>query len=746
VHGGALHDLVAHGVNASGEDVYTATFTPDADNAEVGSVQVNPSSYTDAAGNAGSASNVVGFSGDTLAPTVAVAVNPGTVLAGQTSVVTFTFSEAVTGFALGDASVSGGVLDHLFHVGVNGSGQDVYTATFTPDINDVVAGSIRVSASSYSDAAGNLGSASNTVVIAGDTVSPTVAVTADHTALVAGDTALVTFTFSEAVAGFALGDVSLAGGALDHLIHVGVNGAGRDIYTATFTPDARDSEAGSVRVRASSYTDVAGNAGAASNTVGFSGDTLAPGVSVVAAPSTLLAGQTSLVTFTFSEAVNGFTPDDITVHGGTLGGLIHVGVNGGGQDVYTAIFTPDAGDSEAGSVQVGASSYIDAAGIAGSGSSIAAIGGDTLAPTVSVAADRLTLMAGQTAHLTFTFSEQNPAFALDDVTVHGGTLDHLVHAGLNASGQDIYTAMFTPDVTDDISGASSVQVNSSVYADAAGNRNAASNVIGFTGDTRAPAAPTLALHQDTGVSGADHVTRNPLIDTIKSDAADSLQYRIDGAASFSNDAPGAFTDGVHTVSVQGVDAAGNVSAVSSLTFTLDTVAPHLAGISATPSSGFATSGSIVQLTLGFSEAVNVSGGAPTLTLNDGGKAIYDAAATALLGDSSKIVFDHVVSASDHTAALAVTGFVADGAAVSDIAGNAADLSTVSAAFDALHINEATAPAYTIGGITRPELHFNASGHIIMDAAASAFAGQYGIEYLYLGLPAGTPYPPADIHV
>ncbi|MEN3351191.1 MAG: hypothetical protein V7632_4826, partial [Bradyrhizobium sp.] len=52
----------------------------------------------------------------------------------------------------------------------------------------------------------------------------------------------------------------------------------------------------------------------------------------------------------------------------------------------------------------------------------------------------------------------------------------------------------------------------------------------------------------------------------------------------------------------------------------------------------------------------------------------------------------------------------------------------------------------IGGITRPELHFNASGHIIMDAAASAFAGQYGIEYLYLGLPAGTPYPPADIHV
>jgi hypothetical protein len=53
----------------------------------------------------------------------------------------------------------------------------------------------------------------------------------------------------------------------------------------------------------------------------------------------------------------------------------------------------------------------------------------------------------------------------------------------------------------------------------------------------------------------------------------------------------------------------------------------------------------------------------------------------------------------------------------------------------------TAPAYTIGGITRPALNFDANGNIILDPAAASFAAEYGIKALYLGLPASTPYPP-----
>ena len=51
----------------------------------------------------------------------------------------------------------------------------------------------------------------------------------------------------------------------------------------------------------------------------------------------------------------------------------------------------------------------------------------------------------------------------------------------------------------------------------------------------------------------------------------------------------------------------------------------------------------------------------------------------------------------------------------------------------------TAPAYTIGGITRQELHFDATGHIILEAVVVEFIALYGLKALFLGLPPGTPF-------
>jgi hypothetical protein len=285
--------------------------------------------------------------------------------------------------------------------------------------------------------------------------------------------------------------------------------------------------------------------------------------------------------------------------------------------------------------------------------------------------------------------------------------------------------------------------------DAAGNIGPSSASLSFTLDTIAPAAPTLLLAHDTGISSTDHITSNPALAYSALAVGDSFLYKTDGG-SFSVTAPVFGTDhsadGVHTVSVEEVDAAGNASAVTSLTFTLDTTAPHLTGIAASPGGGSVFAGSTVALTVGFNEAVNVTGGTPTLTLNDGGTAVYDVAATAVLGDASKLVFDYLVSASDPlTPSLAVTGLVAHGATVNDLAGNHADLSNVTAAF-ALMVNESTVPAYTIGSLTRPALELDATGHIILDEAASNFASTYGTKALYAGLPPSTPYPPvADTH-
>jgi VCBS repeat-containing protein len=53
----------------------------------------------------------------------------------------------------------------------------------------------------------------------------------------------------------------------------------------------------------------------------------------------------------------------------------------------------------------------------------------------------------------------------------------------------------------------------------------------------------------------------------------------------------------------------------------------------------------------------------------------------------------------------------------------------------------TIPAYTIGGLTRPELFLDPNGNIVLTPAAQAFADQYGLKALYLGCPPGTPWPP-----
>jgi uncharacterized repeat protein (TIGR03803 family) len=192
--------------------------------------------------------------------------------------------------------------------------------------------------------------------------------------------------------------------------------------------------------------------------------------------------------------------------------------------------------------------------------------------------------------------------------------------------------------------------------------------------------------------------------------------------------------------------AGNVSIDTGLI--IDTTAPNVTGITALPGSGGVFTGSTVELTLDFNEDVALTG-RPSLSLNDGATATYDPTATALLGDASKFVFDYLVSANDHTPSLAVTSFT--GATIHDLAGNAADLNNVTAAFAALSINENIAPAYTMGGLTRPALELDQTGHIVLDQAAANFAALYGVKALYMGMPASTPYPPvvdshSDFHI
>jgi hypothetical protein len=120
--------------------------------------------------------------------------------------------------------------------------------------------------------------------------------------------------------------------------------------------------------------------------------------------------------------------------------------------------------------------------------------------------------------------------------------------------------------------------------------------------------------------------------------------------------------------------------------------PTVTSVTATPQTGAFGVGQEIALTVGFSEAVTVSG-APTLLLNDGATASYDAAATAALKDPTKTVFDYTVGAGENTGELAVTGSL-NGASIVDSGGNPADLSNLPTAFNGLLI-DTTPPNLTI---------------------------------------------------
>lgn len=120
-----------------------------------------------------------------------------------------------------------------------------------------------------------------------------------------------------------------------------------------------------------------------------------------------------------------------------------------------------------------------------------------------------------------------------------------------------------------VEGANTVQVR---QTDLAGNVGDATTLT-FTLDTQGPAAPGVALTQDTGSSSSDRITKiGTLIMTgVETDAV--LEYSVDGGQTWS----GLFSavEGVNDVSVRQVDVAGNAGAATSFSFTLDTTLPTL---------------------------------------------------------------------------------------------------------------------------------------------------------------------------
>jgi len=321
--------------------------------------------YTDVAGNAGNSFFMPDgqqYVRDTVAPTATITMADTALKVGETSLVTFTFSEAVTGFNNADINLSeaNGTLSILS----SANGGVTWTGTFTPTANITdTTNRIKLNNTLYTDLAGNTGTGETTTAnYTVDTARPTVVITMADTALSAGETSLVTFTFSEAVTGFDNTDITVQNGTLSAVS----SADGGVTWTGIFTPTANVTDVTNlISVNVAGVADLAGNAGTGTtSSPNYTIDTVRPTAAITMSDTTLVSGETSLVTITFSEAVTAFDNSDLTVQNGTLSAIS----SADGGVTWTGTFTPTANVLDATNViQLANAGVTDLAGNAGTG-------------------------------------------------------------------------------------------------------------------------------------------------------------------------------------------------------------------------------------------------------------------------------------------------------------------------------------------------------------------------------------------
>ncbi|WP_447795458.1 Ig-like domain-containing protein [Pseudomonas farris] len=463
--------------SSDGGITWTATFTPTAGIISATNViSLANTGVADLSGNTGSGISSSGnYAIDTAPPTATIVVADTALRIGETSLVTITFNQAVTGFTNADLTIANGTLTAVS----SSDGGITWTATFTPtaSITDTTNLITLDNTGVQAAATGNVGSgttSSNNYAI--DTVRPTATIVVTDTALRIGETSLVTITFSEAVSGFTNADLTITNGTLTSVS----SSDGGITWTATFTPSASINDTTNlITLDNTGVVDLAGNAGSGTtDSNNYAIDTVRPTATIVLADATLSAGETSLVTITFSEAVSGFTNADLTIANGTLSAVS----SSDGGITWTATFTPTVGVNDSSNVITLANTGVaDVAGNTGSGTTNSGnYTIDTVRPTATIVVADNALSIGETSLVTITFSEAVSDFTNADLTIANGTLSSVT----SGDGGITWTATFTP--TNAISDTSNV-----ITLDNSGVQNGSGNVGSGTTDSNNYAIDTV---------------------------------------------------------------------------------------------------------------------------------------------------------------------------------------------------------------------------------------------------------------
>ncbi|WP_236537487.1 Ig-like domain-containing protein, partial [Pseudomonas syringae] len=542
---------------------------------------------------------------DTLRPTANIVVADNALSIAETSLVTITFNEAVSGFSNADLNVSNGTLSAVS----SSDGGITWTATLTPTTGITSnSNSVILNNGGVADLAGNAGSGlstSNNYAI--DTARPTASIAMSDNALTGGETSLVTITFSEAVSGFSNADLSVPNGTLSAVS----SGDGGITWTATYTPNANVADTTNViTLNKTGVTDLAGNIGSGTTDSGnFTIATQQPTATVVVADSALSAGETSLVTITFSEAVSGFSNADLTVENGTLSAVS----SSDGGITWTATLTPTANVTDTSNlITLDNAGFANGSGVTGNGitsSNNYVI--DTALPTATVVIADNALSIGETSLVTITFSEAVSGFTNADLTISNGTLS----AVSSSDGGITWTATLTP-TAGTTSASNSIVLNNAGVTDLAGNAGSGLTLSSnYAVDSAAPTATivvadsTLSVGETSlvtitfneAVSGFDNSDLNVPNGTLS--PVSSSDGGITWTATYTPTVNVADSTNLISLNNAGVaDLAGNAGngVTNSGNFTIDTVQPTATVVVADSA---LSAGETSLVTITFSEAV-----------------------------------------------------------------------------------------------------------------------------------------------
>jgi hypothetical protein len=306
-------------------------------------------------------------------------------------------------------------------------------------------------------------------------------------------------------------------------------------------------------------------------------DLTPPSVQISTSAEGLAPSEQAEITITFSEAVSGFSVDDIVVSGGAVSNLSASTSLANGAVQYLATFTAPASELPSLSIEVPADSYGDVAGNNGLASNVIDLQVDS-PPTVSIADDTAGV-AREAVLFTLSFSEAVTGFNADDISVTGG-----VAGSLSQLSATLYTIDVTPDA--DSSSPISVSVAAAAFTDANGNANVAEVSVSQAVDTIAPDAPTInAVASDDDISKLEKLAGVDIGGQAEAGATVKLTFAGESRLVSADASTGAWSyrlndndfaligEGTASISAQAIDAVGNVSTTSTRSFVVDSQSP-----------------------------------------------------------------------------------------------------------------------------------------------------------------------------